>query len=192
VAGSHVGTGYFQNAGTTQRIGIEAAVSGDLGPINFYAGYTLLRATFESELRLPRNAALADDDGEGAAQQVEKGARMPGLPLHAVKAGIAWHVFDPLAIELSMLGQSSQPFRGDEANVSPFVGGYVILNAQATYRLLPELSLFVRAQNLLDTKYNTFGVLANPAEVLKGARDPRFFGPGAPFGVWAGMVLTDL
>lgn len=192
VAGSHVGTGYFQNAGTTQRIGIEAAVSGEVGPINFYASYTLLRATFESKLRLPRNAGTSDDDDAGGTQDVEKGSRIPGLPMHAVKAGITWRVFDPLAIELSMLGQSSQPFRGDEANVSPFVGGYVILNAQATYRLLPELSLFVRAQNLLDTKYNTFGVLANPAEVLPGTSDPRFLGPGAPFGLWAGMVLTNL
>jgi outer membrane receptor protein involved in Fe transport len=192
VAGSHVGTGYFQNAGTTQRIGVEAAASGELGPIGFYASYTLLRATFESELSLPRNAAGGDDDGEGGTQDVEKGARIPGLPTHALKAGITWHVFDPLAIELSMLGQSSQPFRGDEANLSPFVHGYVILNAQATYRLLPELSLFVRAQNLLDTKYDTFGVLANPAEVLPGTSDPRFLGVGAPFGLWAGMVLTDL
>jgi outer membrane receptor protein involved in Fe transport len=66
------------------------------------------------------------------------------------------------------------------------------LNAQVGYRLLKELSLYVRAQNLLDTKYSTFGVLANPSQVLPGARDPRFLGPGAPFGIWVGAVVTDL
>jgi iron complex outermembrane receptor protein len=90
-----------------------------------------------------------------------------------------------------MLGQSSQPFRGDEANLSPFLRGYVTLNAQASYQMFKELTLFVRAQNLLDTQYGTFGVLANPAEVLRGASDPRFMGPGAPFGVWAGLVFTN-
>jgi iron complex outermembrane receptor protein len=192
VAGSHVGTGYFQNAGTTQRVGVEAGLSGELGRVSFYASYTLLRATFESELKLPRNAAGGgDDDDQGGSQQVEKGARIPGLPMHAVKAGVAWRVTEPLELSVSMLGQSSQPFRGDEANESPFVKGYVIMNAQASYRLFKELLLYVRAENLLNTKFDTFGVLANPSEVLPGARDPRFLGRGAPFGIWAGVVFHD-
>jgi outer membrane receptor protein involved in Fe transport len=90
-----------------------------------------------------------------------------------------------------MLGQSSQPFRGDESNQSPFVSGYVVVNAQASYRVLQELTVFVRAQNLLNTRYETFGVLANPSEVLAGAKDPRFLGPGAPLGVWVGAVFEQ-
>jgi outer membrane receptor protein involved in Fe transport len=188
VAGSHLGTGYFRNAGDSQRVGLEAAGAGELGPFGFYASYTLLYATFESRFVLPRNTAA---DG-GDTQHVADNARIPGLPLHSLKAGVSWRVIDPLELELSMLGQSSQPFRGDESNQSPFLRGYVILNAQVGYRLLKELSLYVRAQNLLDTKYSTFGVLANPSQVLPGARDPRFLGPGAPFGIWVGAVVTDL
>jgi outer membrane receptor protein involved in Fe transport len=111
--------------------------------------------------------------------------------MHSVKAGISYRVMADLELGLSMIAQSSQPFRGDEANVSPFVRGFVVLNAQASYRLLPEVTLFVRAQNLLNRKYETFGVLANPAEVLPNATDPRFLGPGAPLGVWAGIVIED-
>jgi outer membrane receptor protein involved in Fe transport len=158
-----------------------------------YASYTFLRATFESELSLPRNAGGGDDDDDdddaAGTQEVEPGARIPGLPMHSVKAGLSVEVAPDLELGLSMSGQSSQPFRGDEANLSPFVRGYVILNAQASYRLLPQLRLFVRAQNLLNRKFETFGVLANPAEVLPGATDPRFLGPGAPLGVWAGIVF---
>ncbi|HET8937186.1 MAG TPA: TonB-dependent receptor [Polyangiales bacterium] len=193
VAGSRVGTGYFRNAGDTQRLGAELALRGHFGALQLYAAYTFLRATFESELSLPRNATLDDDDDDDDAgqQQVKKGSRIPGLPMHAVKAGISYRVIQDLELGLSMIAQSSQPFRGDEGNVSPFVRGYVVLNAQASYRLLPEVTLFVRAQNLLNTKYETFGVLANPAEVLPNARDPRFLGPGAPLGVWAGIVIED-
>jgi len=195
VAGSRVGTGYFQNAGQTQRVGLEASLSADAGPLRLYASYMLLRATFESELTLPRNAAdddAAADSGEDAGtQQVEKGSRIPGLPLHVVKAGVSYRVFAPLELGLSLLGQSSQPFRGDEANESAFVNGHVVVNAQASYQLLRELHVFVRAQNVLNTRYSTFGVLANPGEVLPNASDPRFLGPGAPFGIWAGVVFVN-
>jgi outer membrane receptor protein involved in Fe transport len=196
IAGSRVGTGYFQNAGTTQRVGVELSLSGTAGPLSWYAAYTLLRATFESELRLPRNAAGGDDDaggGDDAAagqQEVEKGSRIPGIPMHMVKAGVRLRIADPFEVSLSMVGQSSQPFRGDEANAGKFVGGYAVLNAEADYRVVRDLTVFVRAQNLLSTKYNTFGVLANPAEVLPGTSDPRFLGVGAPFGIWAGMVYA--
>jgi outer membrane receptor protein involved in Fe transport len=195
VAGSHVGTGYFRNAGETQRVGVELALRGAVGPVAWYAAYTLLRATFESELELPRNQADADADAAGgderASQQVHKGSRIPGLPMHSVKAGVSVRITPPLEVSLSLIGQSSQPFRGDEANESPFLNGFVILNAQASYQLFKPLTLFVRAQNLLNTQYSTFGVLANPSEVLPGTSDPRFQGPGAPFGIFAGLTFAD-
>jgi hypothetical protein len=31
-----------------------------------------------------------------------------------------------------------------------------------------------------------------PSDVLPGGSDPRFLGPGAPFGIWAGVVISDL
>lgn len=196
VAGSRVGTGYFRNAGQTQRLGAELALRAELGSLQLYASYTLLRATFESQLRLPRNEVPGDGDGDGAeaadqVQRVAPGARIPGLPMHSVKAGVSYHVLSDLELGVSLLGQSSQPMRGDEANLSPFVRGYMIVNAQASYHMLPELTLFVRAQNLFDQRFETFGVLANPAEVLPGATDPRFLGPGAPFGIWAGIVFEE-
>jgi outer membrane receptor protein involved in Fe transport len=196
VAGSRVGTGYFRNAGETQRVGLELALRGEWGPVAWYAAYTLLHATFRSELTLPSavgddDDAVEADDAPRAQQEVEKGARIPGLPLHSVKAGVSVHITRALELALQLIGQSSQPYRGDEANERPFLEGYAVLNAQASYRVLPELSLFVRAQNLLDTNYSTFGVLANPGEVLPGASDPRFQGPGAPLGVWAGVVISE-
>jgi outer membrane receptor protein involved in Fe transport len=193
VAGSRVGTGYFRNAGTTQRLGLEASVALDREPLDFYASYTLLRATFEDDLELPgtANPFAKDDDGRSSLE-VEKGSRIPGLPTHVVKAGVSVRPFSALELGLSMIGQSAQPLRGDEGNYLSEVNGFLVLGAHASYRLLEQLRLYVRANNLLNTKYSTFGVLADPSEVLPGTSSPRFLGPGAPFGVWVGAVVTEL
>lgn len=197
VAGSRAGTGYFRNAGNTQRIGLELSLASERGPVRFYAAYTLLRATFEEDLELPGTAnphaaGGGDDDDAGGSLAVDKGSRIPGLPAHTVKAGVSVNPIDALALGVSMVGQSSQPFRGDEGNYLAGVGGFVVLSAHASYRLFEPLKLFVRATNLLDTKYSTFGVLADPAEVLPGTSNPRFLGRGPPFGIWIGAVVTEL
>ena len=196
VAGERIGTGYFRNAGETQRVGAELALRGDVGPVQLYAGYTFLRATFESDLSLPSHELEEaeeeeEEEEEEGGQRVEKGSRIPGLPMHSVKAGVSYRIIPTLDVGVSLIGMSSHPFRGDEANVHPFVNGFVVLAAQANYRLLGEVTLFVRAQNLLNRKYETFGALANPAEVLPNTSDPRFLGPGAPFSLWAGIVIED-
>jgi iron complex outermembrane recepter protein len=207
VAGSRIGTGYFRNAGNTQRVGLEISVKGQTGPVRMFASYTLLRATFESALVLPgaanpgaraaddSNAEAPEDDEENAEEDeggvidVQKGDRIPGLPTHSLKAGIAVSPFRQLELGLSAIVQSSRPYRGDEANLIGNVPGYAVFEAYASYAPFEALEVFVKAQNLLDTEYETFGVLADPSEVLEGTSDPRFLGPGAPFGIWAGVVL---
>jgi iron complex outermembrane receptor protein len=197
VAGSQYGTGYFQNAGQTQRIGLEATLSGRVGPVGWYAGYTLLRATFESELSLPGGAnprasgAGGDDDADsGKHLDVEKGSHIPGLPTHAVKAGISVRPLPALELGIGMLAQSSQFLRGDEANLLSPLRGYVVMNAHASYQLSQPVQLFLRAQNLLNNHYDTFGVVADPSEVLPNASDPRFLGRAAPLGVFGGVIVA--
>jgi outer membrane receptor protein involved in Fe transport len=72
------------------------------------------------------------------------------------------------------------------------VDGYAVLNAHASYWVLENLQLFVKAENVLDTEYETFGLLADPSEVLDGYEDPRFLGPGAPLAVFAGVVVRGM
>jgi iron complex outermembrane receptor protein len=193
VAGSRVGTGYFRNAGQTQRVGVELSASGELDPVRWYLSYTLLRATFESNLELPGGAhpeaVAAGDDEEAGVIAVEPGDRMPGLPTHAAKAGVFVVPVARLELGLTALAQSSQPYRGDEANLLPELPGHVVLGARASYDLFEHLQLFIQAQNLLDAEYETFGVLADPSDVLPDMSDPRFQSPGAPIGVWAGLLV---
>jgi len=191
VAGSQIGTGYFRNAGQTQRVGLELAGAANLGSIEAYASYTLLRATFETALFLPAapNPGVAQGAQEGAEIPVERGDRMPGIPAHSLKAGVTVHPWPAWAIGVTFNAQSDRAYRGDEGNFIDGVNGYAIAGAFTSYQLLEQLQLFVKAENLFDAEYETFGLLADPSEVLEGTSDPRFQGPGAPFGVWAGVEL---
>ena len=51
-----IGTGYFQNAGDTRRIGLDAELNGQVRRLGWYAGYGLVDATFRSPLELPGDA----------------------------------------------------------------------------------------------------------------------------------------
>ena len=64
-----------------------------------------------------------------------------------------------------------------------------MFGAFTSYQVLEPLKLFVKAENVFDADYETFGLLGEPGDVLSGASDPRFLGPGAPLGVWAGVEL---
>ena len=68
--------------------------------------------------------------------------------------------------------------------------GYATLNARASYEATSSLSVFVRADNLLNTEYSTFGLLGQPDEVLTDAEDPRFAAPAAPRSVWVGLEVS--
>ena len=49
-----------------------------------------------------------------------------------------------------MMVNSSQYYRGDEANLLPPLGGFAIVNLRAVYRVVPHVSVFARVQNLFD------------------------------------------
>jgi iron complex outermembrane receptor protein len=134
---------------------------------------------------------VGGDDDEPGVIEVEPGDRMPGVPTHSVKAGIAVRPVPRWELALSTVAQSGQYHRGDEANLMDALDGYAVLNARTSYDLFDQLQLVVKFQNLLNSEYQTFGVVADPSEVLPQYSDPRFQSPGPPFGVWAGIVVHD-
>lgn len=190
VAGSLVGTGYFLNAGQTQRIGLELALSARLGRVEPYLRYELLRATFESSLVLPgANHPEATATEDGNVIFVEPGDRIPAFPLHSARLGADVKPFEELSLGASVNLASSQYYRGDEANLLGPLPGYATLNARASYAVAALATVFVRADNLLCAEHSTFGLLGQPDEVLPDAEDPRFTAPAPPFAVWVGLEL---
>ena len=146
----------FATPARRSALGLEAALSGEAGVVRWYASYTLLRATFETDLdcrAAPTRRAQGERSSDGGGViAVHKGDRIPGLPTHAFKAGVMVSPLPRLTLGLSTIAQSSQPFRGDEANLVSPVRGYVVLNAHAGYQLFDMLQLVVKAQNLLNNQ----------------------------------------
>lgn len=169
--------GFFQNVDETRRMGIEADADGRIGSAAWFVSYALTRATFES------TASFPSPGGDNVAQA---GDEIPGVPRHLVKAGLDGAL--PLGFEAGADVQyvGRQILRGDEANRRGALSGYAVVNARLSYRWR-KLTLFARAENLFDARYETSGVIGeNP---FAGGRVERFLSPGAPIGGWFGVRL---
>jgi outer membrane receptor protein involved in Fe transport len=192
-AGTVANQGYFANVGDTRRQGIEVDLTGrkqiDGGSrIDIAVHYTLLDATFETPFAAP--SALHPDAVNGSVD-VPAGAQIPSIPKHVVKVALDVRSSFGLSAGVSVIGNSSQYLRGDEANLLSPVPGYAVVNARAAYRVGAHASVFALVNNVFDTKDSTFGVLGDATEVLGPTYDsPLFLGPGAPRAVWLGVDLN--
>jgi outer membrane receptor protein involved in Fe transport len=186
--------GYFANVGDTRRQGIEVDLTArkrtDGGSrIDLAVHYTFLDATFETPFTAP--SALHPDAVDGVID-VPAGAQLPSVPRHIVKVALDYRSPFGVSAGVSVIDNSSQYVRGDEANLLPPVPGFVMVNLRAAYRVGPHVSVFVLVNNLFDAKEWTFGVLGDATEVLGPTYDsPLFLGPGAPRAAWLGVDLHD-
>ena len=179
--------GFFDNIGNTKRIGIELGSSGTWGKLDWFTNYSYLEATFDDSFTSSSpNNPLADANGDIA---VEEGDRIPGLPEHNLKIGGDYHVTTKLTIGSDLVYNSDQYFRGDEANLLDTIDGYIVVNVRATYQFNKNISVFANVNNLLDSDYETFGLLGDPGEILAGFSNPRFVGVGAPISGFVGMKI---
>ncbi len=184
-AGPIIGSGYFRNAGETQRVGAEVGLDGKWNKFDLHVSYGLVKATFQSSLTIlsPSNPG-ADSNGNIF---VKPGDRLPGIPLNAAKFAIGYHITDRWSVTLESVLTSGQYLRGDEANLQKQLPGYAIFNARTSYQVTDNVELYFEAENILDRHYETFGIYGDPTDVFPGYSDDRFFTPGQPFGFWAGI-----
>jgi outer membrane receptor protein involved in Fe transport len=185
-SGRQRGEGHFENIARTHRRGIEASFEYAPGKrLSAFGAYTLQRATFGTDLRI---ASPHHPLAQGGEIAVASGDWLPNVPAHSGKAGLALRFGSGLDVGADVRMQSGQYMRGDEANLLERVPGFAVVDARAAQRITRRLTLVVRAQNLFDAEYTTFGVLGNAA--LLGDRfaaDPRFYSPGAPRSAWVGV-----
>lgn len=186
--------GYFANVGETRRQGIEADLTArkqlDGGSrIDGGVHYTFLDATFSTPF-----TALSEThpDAVDGIIDVPAGAHIPSIPAHVVKLAVSFRSSSGLSAGVNVTGYSGQYLRGDEANLLAPVPGYVVVNARVAYRVSSHASVFLLANNLLDARSSTFGVLGDATGVLGPTYDsPRFLGPGAPRAAWLGLDLNN-
>ena len=187
-----IGAGFFQNAGDTLRVGMDAELSGQLDRVGWYASYGLIQGTFESRLELPGNAEVNAATTDAGTVVVDPGDRLPGLPRHSFKAGARVEVLAGWDVMFENVRASSRVFVGDEGNDLAPVPGYTVANVRSTYRLTDRIEVFARIENLFDSEFSTFGVLAELEVFLSevpNADDPRFLSPGNPRSGFAGLRI---
>ena len=150
--------------------------------------YTYLDARF---LTAFTELSASHPDAVGGTIDVPAGARIPSVPAHIAKAAVTWFAGAGVSAGVDVIGQGSQFYRGDEANLLAPLAGFVVINLRAAYQIARPVSLFAIVSNLFDANYGTFGVLGDAAPVLgAGYSDPRFIGPGAPRAAWLGVDVN--
>ncbi|MGQ0700445.1 MAG: TonB-dependent receptor [Panacagrimonas sp.] len=195
--GELTNTGFFDNVGETLRQGAELSLEWTLGR-GFSTGvqYTALIAEFQDEFLVnspnhPLRDADDEDEPDASTRQVRKGDRIPLIPRQQARVTLDW-ANERFEAGLEAVGRGDSRFRGDEANVdSETLSGFVLVNASAAWKILPQLTVFASVDNLFDRDFETFGVYGEGDEVLgedfEEAR--RFVGAGAPVTFEAGLSL---
>ncbi len=188
VASVITGRGFFQNAGSTVRQGIDASLNYKSSKYSFYINYAFLDATFQSQILLQSpNNPNADANGN---IQVEPGDRIPSLPQHKVTAGFDYYLAPEWGIGADAIVASSQYLRGDENNTFAKLAGYGVVNMHTTYQLTKYAQLYGVFENILDNKYYTFGTFFDPTQIgLPDSTDHRSFSPGQPFAAYGGLKV---
>ena len=204
IAANTQGAGYFDNVGKTRRTGLDFGVSGVLGKLRWNAGYSFVKATFESDFTMLASAnALAGTDCQGGATDgaicVHKGDMMPGIPEHLFKLRGEYSVLPSWVVGANLLAFSDQYARGNENNADPNgkIAGYAVLNLDTRYHFgASGWQLFAKVNNVFDREYYNGGILGTNAFTGSGNsfssnsndwNNERFLAPGAPRAGWVGL-----
>jgi iron complex outermembrane receptor protein len=151
--------GFFANIGRTRREGVELSVQ--LLPseaVSLYANYSFTHATYRDPAEF--FSIRADDAFAGSPlagpNAVAVGDQLPTVPRHQVKTGGLVRLRGGLDLGLDLRYTGAQWLRGDEANETSPLGGYVTLGARAGLERGPwEVS--VVGTNLADSHRAVFG-----------------------------------
>lgn len=170
---------FFQNIGATRRQGVEASARGRAGnALDLHLNYAYTEATFEDRMDL----ATPLPPG---SQTVGAGRSFALVPRHRVNAGLTYRPWPWLGLSLDARYASSQFLRGDEANRQAPLPGFWVMDAGITIKHR-GVEAFVKINNVLDNRYETFGTFAPNAREA-GTPVERFLTPAPPIHVLAAV-----
>ena len=199
--------GFFDNVGKTRRMGLDAGLTGKLGLFSWNAGYSYLKATYESNLELT-NALNSTSvvSGVNDVINVSKGDRLANLPEHALKLRMQYQATPNWSIGSNVNVFSDVYVRGNENNShvandgltddhvqdSGKVRGYTVVNLDTRYKFDNSgWQVFAKVINIFDKKYASGGQFGeNWIEngVFSGNDEPsKLLMPGAPRAGWIGV-----
>ncbi len=190
--------GYFDNFSKTRRQGVDIAAYTSISQVAVRASYSYLDATYQ-------------DSGElfGGEREIDvvPGTKIAGLPQHTFKLGADWRASDKLTIGGTVIGTSSIVTQGnedgkieDDVTYDAKIKGYQLLNLHANYEAQKGLDYFARINNVFDTRFETYGMMAlsmfnanggliddSGVPTTTGPNVSRFVAPGAPRHLMIGL-----
>lgn len=205
IAANSSGAGYFDNVGKTRRLGFDLGLNGEIGKFRWYAGYSYVKATYQSrfdlvsEVNSSREVIGVDPDGEDIEViHVGKGDSIPGIPRHQLKLRGEWEALPRWTIGANVVAFSSQYSHGNENNDHQGEGakvrGFAVVNLDTRYNFgNTGWQVFAKVNNLFDKRYYTGGMLgetfftANGAFMAGNDDFSALVAPGAPRAAWVGV-----
>ncbi|HEY1613776.1 MAG TPA: TonB-dependent receptor [Rhizomicrobium sp.] len=183
------GFGYFSNAGITQHQGVDAHLGYRNERWKFTANYSYLDATFQNALTLSSNSPAADADG---LIHVQPGDRIPLNPTHRLTLSGDFAATPAWSVGADLRLQSSAFLVGDESNQEPTLPGFATVNLRSAYAIDDRFTLFGEIQNLLDTRYYTYGAFTELDGLPPNFNltNPRTYSPAPGRLVFAGLRAT--
>jgi len=200
------GMGYFDNVGKTRRMGLDLGLTGDIGKFSWNAGYSYLKATYESDLSLVNqvNSTSYTDINGNDVIDVKKGDRLANLPDHALKIRMQYQVTPNWSVGTNINTFADVYARGNENNKhvansgtgyqgSGKVSGYTVVNLDTRYKFgTSGWQVFAKAINIFDKEYASGGLLGeswiNQSGAFAGEDSAsKLVMPGAPRAGWFGV-----
>jgi outer membrane receptor protein involved in Fe transport len=208
IAAANPTLGYFSNVGKTRRQGLDAGLAGNAGKFSWNAGYSYLKATYQTPFELTSQGNSQAIDGE---INISKGDRLANLPSHAFKLRMQYAMTPNWTLGSNVNAFSDVYVRGNENNAhdgvtqnneqetvlaSGKLAGYTVVNLDTRYKLNNSgWQVFAKANNVFNKKYATGGMLgenwfdvAGGVAPYSGSGEPdRLIMPGAPRAAWVGV-----
>jgi outer membrane receptor protein involved in Fe transport len=194
------GQGYFSNFSRTRRQGADLSGHTSIGQLALRVTYNYLHATYQDDGLL---------FGGERDVTIKPGDRIAGLPSHTLKLNADWRVVPQLVIGGTLMTTSNMVTQGNEDGqigaetgdttaVKANIKGYTLLNMHANYEAQKGLDYFVRINNVLNRRFESYGMMAlnmfdqagSPLDAGASATAPtvsRFVAPGAPRSFMIGL-----
>ena len=191
-----LGQGFFSNFSRTRRQGLDLSAYKAIGAITVQVGYSYLDATYQA----PGTLFGGERD-----ISVTPGTKIAGLPEHTLKLNADWRVTPKFTLGGTAITTSNITTQGNEdglvgpdnsntAVANAKVNGYTVFHFHANYEADKGLDYFGRINNVFDTRYETYGMMAlnafdaNGSSVGAGNETVnRFVAPGAPRSFMVGL-----
>jgi outer membrane receptor protein involved in Fe transport len=200
--------GYFDNVGTTRRQGLDLALGGKQGALNWHVTYSYVDATFQSSFEV--NAASNSTANVDGNILVRPGDRIPLIPRHTGRLVLDYDVTKRWNLGANLALVSGAFLHGDENNANRaggtngggafiegtgWIPGYAVVNLQSTAHVAQHIEVFAHVVNLFDREYATAGFLTSNSFNPNGSfrfnpnawSNENAVSPAQPRAVWAGI-----